>query len=310
MGKRLWEEDPASKELYGKADQILGFDLAKLCFAGPSEELNQTVNAQPAIFLHSIAAFNLLRREGLKPDAVAGHSLGEYSALVACGVLSFDEGLRAVKLRGELMQAAGEEQSGTMAAIIGLIADAVEEICWGVEGVVKVANYNSPLQLAVSGEPEAVGKAVELAKEKGAKRAIHLKVSGAFHTPLMEPAREMMNEFLSGVEFHPPEVTFFSTVSAQREDEPKRLRELLGDQITSPVRWTETVENLAALHPDAFLEVGPGKVLSGLVKRIERGTRVYPVSDLEELKDFLENGVQFTRSSIGEYPRPPSDVLT
>ena len=290
MGKRLWEGDPSSRRLFEEANGILGFDLARLCFEGPAEELNQTVNAQPAIFLHSIAVFNLLKREGLRPEAVAGHSLGEYSALVASGVLSFEDGLRAVKYRGQLMQAAGEEQAGTMAAIIGLIADAVEEICSEVEGVVKVANYNSPSQLAVSGDWKAVERVVELAKEKGAKRAIPLKVSGAFHSPLMAPAKERMGEFLSRVKFHPPQVKFFSTVSAQGVDEPNRLRELLQDQITSPVRWTETVEGLAALQSDAFLEVGPGKVLSGLVKRIVRGTRVYPISDQEELRDFLGNG--------------------
>lgn len=291
MGKKLWEEDPPSKELYERANQILGFDLAKLCFEGPSEELNQTINAQPAIFLHSMAALELLKREGLKPEAVAGHSLGEYSALVASGGLSFEDGLRAVKLRGQLMQEAGEEQSGTMAAIIGLITDQVEELCREVEGLVKVANYNSPLQMAVSGELEAVEKTVELAKEKGAKRTIRLKVSGAFHTPLMGPAGEIMEEFLSGIEFHPLQLPFFSTVSAQREDEPSRIRELLEDQITSPVRWTETVEGLSALNPEIFLEVGPGKVLSGLVKRIVKGIKAHPVSDQEELKIFLENGL-------------------
>ncbi len=291
MGKKLWEEDPPSKELFERANEILGFDLARLCFEGPVEELNQTVNAQPAIFLHSIAALDLLKREGLKPLAVAGHSLGEYSALVASGVLSFEEGLRAVKLRGELMQGAGEERLGTMAAIIGLITDQVEELCREVEGLVKVANYNSPFQMAISGEVEAVERAVELAKAKGAKRAIQLRVSGAFHTPLMGPAKERMERFLERLEFYPPQVKFFSTVSAQREDMPPRIRELLEDQITSPVRWTKTVESLAALNPEIFLEVGPGKVLSGLVKRIARGIKVYPVSDQEELRDFLGNGL-------------------
>ncbi len=289
MGKKLCEGNPPSKELYQRANQILGFGLAELCFAGPSDEFNQTVNAQPAIFLHSIAVLNLLKREGLEPLAVAGHSLGEYSALVACGILSFEDGLRAVKLRGQLMQWAGEKQSGTMAAIIGLKPGQVEEICRGVGGVVKVANYNSPLQMVISGEIGAVEKAVELSKERGAKRAIQLKVSGAFHTPLMESAKKRMEEFLNRLEFYSPQVPFFSTVSAKKEDEPNRIRELFGDQITSPVRWTETVEGLSALHSDAFLEVGPGKVLSGLVKRITGGIKVYPVSDQEELKIFLEN---------------------
>ena len=289
MGKRLWEEDPLSRELYQKANQILGLDLTELSFEGPPEELNQTVNAQPAIFLHSMAALNLLKREGVKPQAVVGHSLGEYSALVGSGVLSFEDGLRAVKLRGELMQGAGEKQSGTMAAIIGLKADQVEEMCREVGGLVKVANYNSPLQMVISGEVGAVEKAVELAKEKGAKRAVLLKVSGAFHSPLMEPAKGKMREFLSEVEFHPPQIPFFSTVSAQREDEPIRIRKLLEDQITSPVRWTEAVEGLSALNAQASLEVGPGKVLSGLLKRINRETKVYPVSDQEEMRMFLEN---------------------
>jgi len=288
MGKKLWG-DPLSKELSQRAYPFMGFDLADLCCAGPSEELNQTINAQPAIFLHSIAVLNLLKREGLEPLAVAGHSLGEYSALVACGILYFEDGLRAVKLRGQLMQWAGEKQSGTMAAIIGLKPDQVEEICRGAGGVVKVANYNSSLQMVISGEVGAVEKAVELAKAKGAKKAIQLRVSGAFHTPLMGPAKERMERFLERLEFHPPQVPFFSTVSAQREDMPPRIRELLRDQITSPVRWTETVKSLSALHSDVFLEVGPGKVLSGLVKRITGEIKVYPVSDQGELKIFLEN---------------------
>jgi [acyl-carrier-protein] S-malonyltransferase len=267
MGKDLYDQFPDAKKYFDEADSILGFSLSKVCFEGPDEELKQTQNTQPAIFLHSIALWHVLK----PTDAAmsAGHSLGEYSALVAAEAMSFVDAIKLVRLRGELMQKAGEENPGTMAAIVGLDSTVVVEICTivSVEEIVQPANFNSPGQIVVSGSVSGVRKAMELAKERGAKLVKELVVSGAFHSPLMKSARDKLKEALDQIEIRNAKIPVYANVTAKpvvREDE---IRRLLFEQVTSPVRWEESVANMAADGATKFVEVGPGKVLQGLVKR-------------------------------------------
>ena len=268
MGKDLCAEFDAAKALFAKADEVLGFSLSKICFDGPEEELKQTKITQPAIFLHSIAVWNIL-----KPgDAgmTAGHSLGEYSALVAAGAIAFEEALRLVRLRGELMQKAGEENPGTMAAVVGLDAQVVEEVCRAAssDGIVQAANFNSPGQIVISGSVAGVRRAMELAKQRGAKLVKELVVSGAFHSPLMRSAKDGLKAALNRATIHDARVPVYANVSAKPVQKAHEIAELLFEQVTSPVRWEETIRHMSADGASHFIEIGPGKVLQGLVKRI------------------------------------------
>jgi [acyl-carrier-protein] S-malonyltransferase len=268
MGKDLYEGDDQAKVLFSKANEILGFSFSKICFEGPEEELKQTKNTQPAIFLHSVVVFNLMKNR--KFEMAAGHSLGEYSALVAAGALTFEDGLKLVRLRGELMQQAGVEQPGTMAAIVGLDPKTVNEICAEASpaGIVQAANFNSPGQIVVSGSVTGVRKAMELAKTRGAKIVKELPVSGAFHSPLMESARAGLKTALDKTDVRDAAVPVYANVTARPVRQADEIRSLLYRQLTSPVRWEESVANMVADGATIFTEIGPGKVLQGLVKRI------------------------------------------
>jgi [acyl-carrier-protein] S-malonyltransferase len=269
MGKDLYEGNTQAKALFSKADEILGFSLSKICFDGPEEELRQTKNTQPAIFLHSVVLFNLMKNR--KFEMAAGHSLGEYSALVAAGALTFEDGLKLVRLRGELMQQAGVEQSGTMAAIVGLDPKTVNGICTEASpaGIVQAANFNSPGQIVVSGSVTGVRKAMELAKTRGAKIVKELPVSGAFHSPLMKSAQTGLKAALDRTEIRDAAVPVYANVTARPERHADEIRSLLYRQLTSPVRWEESVASMVADGATTFTEIGPGKVLQGLVKRIK-----------------------------------------
>ena len=286
MGRDLWERYPAARALFEEADEALGFSLSELCFNGPEEELKQTAVTQPAVFVHSVAAWRLLAARGAEPACTAGHSLGEYSALVAAGALEFAEGLQLVKQRGELMQQAGAERPGTMAAIIGLDDEQVVELCQQAAeaGIVVPANFNAPGQLVVSGEEAGVARLGELANEAGAKRVIPLPVSGAFHSPLMEPAARQMEGLLRQAALQAPRVPVITNVTARPLEDPEELRQNLVDQITQPVRWTESIQCLSGMGIGTALEIGPGAVLKGLARRIERKLEVHSAGQAEEIE--------------------------
>jgi [acyl-carrier-protein] S-malonyltransferase len=267
MLKDFAEGDPASRELIEQADRVLGVPLSSVCMNGPEDELRQTKNTQPAIFLHSMVAARKLA--SLTPSMAAGHSLGEYSALVIAGVLEFEDALRLVRLRGELMQRAGDERRGTMAAVVGLAPEAIDEVCTAATaaGIVQPANFNSPGQVVISGSVEGVRRAMELAKTKGAKIVKELVVSGAFHSPLMESAGEGLKQALAKVSLRDARIPVYANVTARPVRAAGEIRDLLHRQLTSPVRWDETVKNMAAGGAAEFVEIGPGKVLQGLIKR-------------------------------------------
>lgn len=289
MGRELYEREPVAKAFYDRAASRLPFDLLKLSFEGPAEELTQTRVTQPAIFVLSVIVAQLLSPRGLHMRATAGHSLGEYSALVASGALGFDEALDIVALRGELMQNAGDERPGTMAAILGLEAAAVEELCKKASNgktVVVAANLNAPGQIAVSGDVEAVDRVIDLAKEKGARRAMKLNVSGAFHSPLMAPAAEKLAEKVRAAAIRPPNVPVYQNVSASPTTDPDEIRNGLIAQLTSPVRWIETIRNMYGQGAGTFVEVGPGSVLQGLTKRILPDAQIMSVGDMEQISAF------------------------
>lgn len=266
MGKDLYDNVPEAREMMEKANDILGFRITDIMFNGSEDELKATDVTQPAIFLHSVC--QALCTGLPEPDMVAGHSLGEYSALVAAGALSFEDGLRLVAARARAMQKCCEKVPGTMAAVIGLPDEKVEEICAATEGTVVPANYNSNGQIVISGEVEAVKKACAAMKEAGAKRALPLTVGGAFHSPLMEPAGEELAGAIASTEFRSPRCPVYQNVNACAETDPQRIKENLLLQLTSPVRWTGTVLNMAADGAGEFKETGPGAVLQGLIKRI------------------------------------------
>ncbi len=283
MGRDLASEFPPARECFERADALLGFALSRICFEGPEEELKQTANTQPAIFVHSIAAASLLQADDA--GMTAGHSLGEYTALVFAGALSFEDGLRLVRLRGELMQASGERQKGTMAAVVGLEPEAVENVCRDASeaGIVQCANFNSPGQIVISGSVEGVHKAMDLAKQRGAKLVKELVVSGAFHSPLMESAKEGLLSALEETPIGNARIPVFANVTAQPVQNAGEIRTLLARQLTSPVRWEESIRAMARAGAGTFLEVGPGKVLQGLVRRIEAGARILGVDTATEV---------------------------
>lgn len=273
MGKDLYDNNPEARELFERANEILGFRITDLMFAGTDEDLRQTAVTQPAIFLHSVILAKSLGAD-FKPDMVAGHSLGEFSALVAAGALSFDDGLRLVAVRAQAMQKACELKPSTMAAVIALPDEKVEEICSTVDGVVVCANYNCPGQLVISGEIEAIDKACELLKAAGAKRALKLKVGGAFHSPCMEPARAELAEAIDHTEFKAPAYPVYQNVDALPHTDPAEIKGNLIAQLTAPVRWTQSVKNMIADGATEFVELGPGKVLQGLVAKINPAVTV------------------------------------
>lgn len=267
MARDFYDADPDSHAFIDHADQTLGFPLSRICFDGPEEELRQTRNTQPAIFLHSLVVARRLREK--KPDMVAGHSLGEYSALVVAGAIQFSDALRLVRLRGELMQRAGETHRGTMAAIVGLEPETVEEICRhsSEAGIVQTANFNSPGQIVISGSVEGVRAAMAKAKEKGAKFVKELVVSGAFHSPLMEDAREGLRNALEKTPLRNAAIPLYANVTAEPVTRQEEIRNLLCMQLTSPVRWEQSIRNMVRDGAESFYEIGPGKVLQGLIKR-------------------------------------------
>ena len=265
MGNDLYENSAEAKALFERANEILGFRITDVMFAGTADELKQTKVTQPAVFLHSVILAKVL---GVKPDAVAGHSLGEFSALVVAGALSFEDGLRLVAGRAMAMQKCCEECAGGMAAILGLEDEVVERVCTETEGVVVAANYNCPGQLVISGENGAVDAACESLKAAGARRAMRLPVGGAFHSPLMEAAREELEQAIARVEFHNPTCPVYQNVDAQPWLDAEQIKRNLIAQLTSPVRWTQIVRNMLADGVGEFTELGPGNVLQGLVKKV------------------------------------------
>lgn len=269
MGKDLYENSAKAKELFQQANDILGFDITKIMFEGTADELKQTKVTQPAIFLHSTILADVMGNN-FQPDMVAGHSLGEISALVANGTLAFGDGLQLVYKRALAMQKACEKTPSTMAAVLGLEDQLVEEICANTPGIVVAANYNCPGQLVISGEVPAVEKACDSLKEAGARRALILPVGGAFHSPLMEPAREELAAAIEATEFSKPTCPIYQNVSTFAVTEPKKIMENLIFQLTAPVKWTQSVQNMIKDGATKFIEVGPGNVLQGLVKKIDR----------------------------------------
>lgn len=273
MGKELYDTLPLAKELFEQANGILGFRITDLMFAGTDEDLRQTKVTQPAIFLHSVILAKTLGEE-FKPDMTAGHSLGEFSALVAAGALSFEDGLKLVYARALAMQKACEANPSTMAAILGLPDEKVEEICASIDEVVVPANYNCPGQIVISGSNHGIEKACELMKEAGAKRALPLKVGGAFHSPLMEPARVELMEAIEATAISVPVCPVYQNVSTVGETDPATIKKNLIVQLTSPVKWTQSVQQMIADGATEFVELGPGSVLQGLVSKINKEVAV------------------------------------
>lgn len=282
MGADLYDRFPEARSVYDRAADILEFDIRRVSFDGPEDELRQTRNTQPAILVHSLAVLAVL--PGLEPAAVAGHSLGEYPALFAAGALDFASAIRLVRRRAELMGSEGERHPGTMAAVIGLEAAAVEALCAEVEGVVVPANYNEPLQTVVSGEIPAVERLVALAPERGARKALRLPVSGAFHSPLLEESAREFAAFLEEFELAAPRCPVVVNVTGRPVTDAAGLRAALARQLTSPVRWVETVASLRGLGVTRCVEAGPGRVLAGLVRRIDRELEAAPAGTVDAVE--------------------------
>lgn len=278
MGRDLYEKSNEARSMFERANEILGFRITDIMFDGTAEELKQTKVTQPAVFLHSVILAKVL---GVEPAAVAGHSLGEFSALVVAGVLSFEEGLRLVSKRAMAMQKACEVAPGTMAAVLNLADDTIENICDDVEGVVVAANYNCPGQLVISGAVDAVADACVKLKEAGARRALPLPVGGAFHSPLMEPARKELEEAIETTEFHTPLCPIYQNVDAEPHTSPEEIKRNLIAQLTAPVRWTQIVRQMSADGISKFTELGPGSVLQGLVRKILPEAEVESKASLE-----------------------------
>ncbi|MEJ5261879.1 MAG: ACP S-malonyltransferase [Ignavibacterium sp.] len=287
MAKDLFDNSVEAKEMIRTADEAVGANLSYIMFNGPEEQLKQTEFTQPAIFLHSVVLASLIRT--LRPDAAAGHSLGEYSALVAAGAIQFYEAVKLVRQRGLAMQYAGEVMKGTMAAIVGLQPQVVEQLCVDASsaGIVQCANFNSPGQIVISGSVDGVRKAMELCKSKGAKLVKELVVSGAFHSPLMEPAKEKLQEALNSTNFYDARFPVYSNVTAKPVSDKNEIKKLLFEQLTSPVRWEETIQNMINDGIEEFYEIGPGKVLQGLVKRINPDVKVFGIDKYEDVYQYI-----------------------
>jgi len=280
MGKSLAEDYPVAKKTFEEADEILRMNLSQLCFDGPEDELRQTENTQLAVLTHSIAAFRILREKGVSPHVVAGHSLGEYSALVASEAVQFGDALNLVKLRARFMADASNKQPSGMVAVIGLDEDKLAEIVdiASSAGIVQIANYNCPGQIVISGKSNALERAIFLAQEANAKRCIPLPVGGAFHSALMKPAEDNLREVIQDVPISKPEINFIANVTGDYVHQPERIRELLVSQVTSPVQWELSIRNIIGNGISKFIEVGSGSVLSGLVRRIDRRVDVSNVA--------------------------------
>ena len=290
MAKDLYDAYPVVKEIYSTAERVLGFDLAKICFEGPAEVLIQTQYTQPAIFTHSVALWTLIQDQDVEPTFTAGHSLGEYSALVAAGALSFEDGLWAVKNRSLLMQQACYKNKGAMGAIIGLSEKEILSICRQASnyGIIQLANLNSADQIVISGEEKAVEKGLDLAKTMGAKRAVKLEVAGAYHSTLMRPAQEGFAAVIEKINFKTPKVPVVANVNAEPVSNPVKIKELLIDQITMPVLWHLSMERMYREGVRGFVEIGPGKVLQGLLKRSFSDTRNIGIDKLADIDKFTE----------------------
>jgi [acyl-carrier-protein] S-malonyltransferase len=280
MGKDLYDQNETAKQLFEQANDILGYRITDIMFEGTDDDLKQTKVTQPAVFLHSVISA-VCMGDAFQPEMTAGHSLGEFSALVAAGALSFEDGLRLVYARAMAMQKACEAQPSTMAAIIGLADEKVEEICAEVskmdKGVVVAANYNNPGQLVISGNIEAVGEACEQLKAAGAKRALPLKVGGAFHSPLMQPAKDELQAAIEQTEFHTPKCPVYQNVDGKPHTAPEEIKANLIAQLTSPVRWTQCVQSMIADGATDFTECGPGKALQGMIAKINREVSVHGI---------------------------------
>ena len=289
MGKDLYDNFNEAKEVFEKANTALGFDIKALCFDGPIEELKKTAITQPAIFTMSIAAYAILKSKGKKPSLVAGHSLGEYSAICAAQGLSFEDAVRLLHLRGKFMQEAVPEGQGAMAAVLGLSSQVIVEVCKTASSVgpVEAANFNSPDQTVISGSKEGVEEAAKLLKEKGAKRVIPLQVSAPFHCSLMKPAADKLAIELNKTRFNNVIFPLVANVLASEVSEGNKIRNLLIEQVTSSVRWTESVIHMTNAGVSTFVEIGPGKVLSGLIKKISPSAMVYNVEDVKSLEGVL-----------------------
>ena len=286
MGKDLYDAFPTAAKMYDEAEEALSFSIKSLSFDGPEEKLKQTRYTQPAIFVHSLVVNALLEARGLRPEATAGHSLGEYSALVSAGALRFADALKLVALRGELMQNSGDVHPGTMAAIIGASVEVVNEACEAAstDGVVQPANFNCPGQIVISGSVPAVHAAMRAAKENGARMAVELPVSGAFHSPLMGEALQGLEEALDNVTIIEPAVPVYSNVEATAVSSPDKIRSLLKQQLMAPVLWESILRNMIADGYTRFYEVGPGKVLQGLLKRTDRAYTCTPLGTAEDVE--------------------------
>ncbi len=287
MAKDLYENYNTAKELIDKANDLLGVDLKKIMFEGPEELLKQTEFTQPAIFLHSVVLYSLINK--IKPEATAGHSLGEYSALVANGTLKFEDAIKLVRYRGQAMQKAGEENPGTMAAIVGLSVEDCQKVVEQAKdaGIVQCANFNSQIQTVISGSVDGVRKAMEIAKSSGAKIVKELPVSGAFHSPLMQSAKEILLEKLNQVEFSDAKIPVYANVTAKPVTDKNEIKELLYQQVTAPVLWVDTIINMVKDGFTDFYEIGPGKVLTGLVKKIEPAANCYTIDKAVDLVNFI-----------------------
>jgi [acyl-carrier-protein] S-malonyltransferase len=295
MAKGLYENYDNVKDLFKTASEILDYDLADVCFNGPEDKLKQTAYTQPAVFAHSCALNMLLEKEGITPQAAAGHSLGEYSALVSSDALDLKSGIKAVTIRSRAMQEDCDNHPGTMAAIIGLDYDMVVELLKSAPGIVVPANYNSPGQVVIAGEIEAVNKACDMLKENGAKRALPIPVGGAYHSPLMDSSSGKMRKLIAeDMKFSQFKFPVYSNVNAEAVDEPEKFKPLLANQISSPVLWYPIIQNMYKAGVKRFVEIGPGKVLQGLVKRTlnDDNIEITGVDDLNSLVDFLKENIE------------------
>lgn len=290
MARELFSRYPEVKDLFERGSDILGYDIQKLVFEGPMEDLTKTRVCQPAIFLHTMALVRLLGKYGIKPALYAGHSLGEHVALAATGALGFEDGLRLVKARGELVQEASDRNPGSMAAIIGLDDGSVLELCRSAaeDGVLVPANFNAPSQIVISGTKDALVRGMEKAREMGAKKVVELNVSGAFHSPLMTSARDGLEKVMAQMPLQKACAPIVSNVAAQPMQEAEEMRSNLVSQLVNPVRWRESMETMIALGVDEFIEVGPGKVLQGLLKRVKRDASARGVDTADELETILK----------------------
>lgn len=291
MGKDLYENIVECKEIFQKSDNALGFPISKICFEGTAEELKSTENAQPAILTMSIAAMTVLINSGIKPCAVAGLSLGEYTALVCSGVLDFETAVKLVKKRGKFMEEAVPHGKGAMAAILGLNEDEIKDICSKAseKGIVEPANFNCPGQIVIAGEVSALEYAMELAKEKGARKAIRLSVSGPFHTSLLKEASDKLYDELLKIDLKPMNIPVLTNVSGDYIKPTDDIKEILRKQVMNAVRWEDTIRNMIKAGVDTFVEIGPGKALSSFTKKIDRSVKIYNVDDISSLNKTIES---------------------